>query len=227
MDCHIGKEGVARYGSVQLWQAVQPTKAKGFNDDDPGDPKQLMQAPSRLSKYSMFSRKSSDSSLLSRRSTLKEALSSSDFAFPKESTIVFFLRSDEQANSDDQELSLLSVQVDKQTLINPRSCQCHREPDTCPFILLERHGGLIARRLDAKNGLEDLNLAAVGAHQLDKQPVLRNLHWVRVRFPKVSDRKKFVETYEAMRKAYLKRLVAHDIFMKQVKSIEIYDKEHH
>jgi len=152
------------------------------------------------------------------------------FARPRESAVVLPLRAQEQTSADvtNQILSLVSIVLDVDTKINSRRCQCHRQPESCTYVVIEREKGLLARRVEAErtnNGLENLNLAAVGAYQIDGQAVMRNVKRVRIKFGSVADRKNFVATFESVRRVYLDSLERHEQLRRVIYGTSMFESE--
>jgi len=185
-------------------------------------------SPARGQSRLSFSSRTSTSS--TRRSDLASLMASPYFARPRESAVVLPLRSQEQTSADvtDQVLSLMSIILDVDTKINPRRCQCHRQPESCTYAVIEREKGLLARRVEAErtnNGLENLNLAAVGAYQIDGQVVMRNVKRVRIKFDSVADRKNFVSTFESVRKVYVNSLERHEQLRRLIYGTSMFESE--
>jgi len=126
---------------------------------------------------------------------------------PRPSLLVLLLQ--KVTKRGDVSYSTLAVEIDKNTIINPSSCMCRKDPNTCLRVVIQRSGSgaaLKSIRQDAGTDLEAWNLAAFGAAQrkiLEKEQngdgsggVTERLAWTTMDFSGIEEKRAFEKGFE-------------------------------
>jgi hypothetical protein len=105
--------------------------------------------------------------------SIRESIAGSErarfHALPKKPLLVLFLSS--QSNSlIEEKRALIAVELDTETFINHKRCDCHRKPGCLVGCVEQKHNDLHAQRFDAGNDLDKLNLALLGITQRKEWP---------------------------------------------------------
>lgn len=224
-NSYIDSSHVRQTGRLQIWCPPLPSRA---NEDGSSPSRSTLGSPTSLTHGSAPSgpflapsdrrpsfvtgASSSRNSALSRGTTIASTstvnIGNGQFGFvleePKAPVVVFFLHDPKR-----DRLSFLSIQIDEKTAINPQSCKCKKN-NNCLESVIERPGsGLIARKFVSSSGLKDWNIASIGIHQIARQPRVDKFRYIQIQFPDATERKKFTDTFDAVKNRYLESLQRH------------------
>jgi hypothetical protein len=105
--------------------------------------------------------------------SIRESIAGSErahfHALPKKPLLVLFLSS--QINSlSEEKRALIAVELDTETFINHKRCDCHRKKGCLVGCVEQKHSDLHAQRFDAGNDLDKLDLALLGITQRREWP---------------------------------------------------------
>lgn len=160
-----------------------------------------------------------------------EDSSSVSFQMPGVPIVVFFVGPD---RIDSEEMSfvtlnsnatltntgflVLTVLVDKKTMIVEDRCACNKKKSSCIHATIERSGDLVGRRVEAAGENEELNLATLGTFQTPKHPtdLVKKLRYVQIEFKTEVERLKFADRFEQTKQIYQKKKYWYDRDMQDV-----------
>jgi hypothetical protein len=148
---------------------------------------------------------------------------------PRPSLLVLLLQ--KVTKRGDVSYSTLAVEIDEVTIINPSSCKCRKDPNTCLRVVIQRSGSgaaLTSIRQDAGTDLEAWNLAAFGAAQrkvLEKEQngggsggVTERLAWTAVDFRGIEEKRGFEKGFENVKVLLARERAAYNRTMMRLRN---------
>jgi hypothetical protein len=127
--------------------------------------------------------------------------------------------------------STLAVEIDETTVIDPSSCKCRKDPNTCLRVVIQRSGSgaaLTSIRQDAGTDLEAWNLAAFGAAQrkvLEKEQngsgsggAKERLAWTAVDFSGIEEKRTFEKGFKSVKVLLARERAAYNKTMTRLRN---------
>jgi hypothetical protein len=136
---------------------------------------------------------------------------------PRPSLLVLLLQ---KSTKKGVQYSTLAVDIDDNTVIDPSSCKCRKDPNSCLRVVIQRSGSggaLTSIRQYAETDLERWNLAAFGGAQrkvLEKEQsggAKERLSWVAVDFSGIEEKKVFEKGFDDVKLLLAKERAAYNL----------------